>query len=78
MPEMRKVFSSHIDSISYDEDAGELHVVFSNGSHVVYAEVPPETGRGVLSAPSIGSELHRAVRGRFEHSYRQRGAGRRK
>ena len=71
-PEMRNVFSSHIDRVGYDEASGELHVYFSNGSEGFYDGVPPEVGESVLSAPSIGEELHRVVRGKFGFSYTRR------
>lgn len=72
MPEMRRVFSSHVDRVGHDEETGELHVHFSNGSEGVYADVPPEVARSVLSAPSIGQELHRIVRGQYGFSYRKK------
>lgn len=72
MPEMRRVFSSHIDSVGYDEENGELTVKYSNGAEVVYTGVPAEKGRSVLSAPSIGQELWRSVRGQHDHHYRGR------
>lgn len=72
MPEMRKVYSSHIDEVGYDAEAQEMHVRFQNGSHIVYQGVPPEAARGVMNAPSIGSALWGTVRGRFEHTYRHR------
>lgn len=67
MPEMRSVYSSHIDSIGYDADLSELHVRWDGGSTSVYAGVPADLAREVLSAPSIGEALHLGVRGRFPH-----------
>ena len=75
MPEMRKVFSSHIDAVGYDSESGELHVQWSNGSTGHYPGVSPEHARSVLSAPSIGQELHRVVRGRYDFSYSNRVPG---
>lgn len=70
-PSMRKVFSSHVEEIGYDEDTGELHVTFSRtGKTAVYQGVPPKVARGVLGAPSIGMALHEAVRGQFEFGYK--------
>ena len=63
LPSMRPVFSSHIDSIGYDEEAGELHVAFQTGRTAVYSEVPPNVARDILTAPSIGQALHRQIRG---------------
>lgn len=72
MPEMRNVFSSHINRVGYDDDTHEMHVEFSNGSHVVYHDVPSHTATAVLTAPSIGEEMWRTLRGRFAFKYRHR------
>jgi len=72
MPEMRSVFSSHINQIGFDEEAGELHVNFADGSHVVYSDVSDRVAQQVLQAPSIGQALHEGVRGRFKFHYRAR------
>ena len=77
MPEMRSVFSSHINRIGYDSEAGELHVHFYDGSEVVYADVPGHVAQNVLTAPSIGEALHGNIRGRFGFTYLTR-RGRRK
>ena len=70
--EMRRVYSSHINAVGYDEDRRELRVEFSNGSIVVYGDVPAETGGQVIAAPSIGEEIWRTVRGRHDHRYEHR------
>lgn len=64
---MPKVFSSHIQSVDYAEDSWTLRVVWKNGSVSEYAEVPPEVGNSVVKAPSIGSAIHRLIRGRYQH-----------
>ena len=70
--EMRRVFSSHINRVGYDEESRELRVEFSNGSIVVYGGVSPETGGGVIAAPSIGEELYRAVKRQHDFRYEER------
>lgn len=72
MPTMRKVFSSHIDEIGYDEKAGELHVIFSPKGRkpkatVVYQGVSPDTAKKVMGSASIGEALHQYVRGKHSH-----------
>lgn len=69
MPEMRSVFSSHVDRIGYDMETAELHVSFAGGRTAVYADVPPDVAGAVLASPSIGQALHAMVRGRYRHSY---------
>ena len=59
--------------MGYDEDTGELHVHFSNGSTGYYEGVSYEDARSVIQAPSIGIELHRIVRGKYGFSYLSRG-----
>jgi KTSC domain len=70
-PVMRKVFSSHVGQIGYDEETGELHVTFARtGKTAVYENVPPKIARSVLTAPSIGMALHESVRGQFSFGYK--------
>ena len=76
MSERRRVFSSHINSIGYDAESGELTVEFGNGSTVVYSGVPPNVADNVLSAPSIGEAVWGSLRGRYDFSYLNK-AGRR-
>lgn len=73
-PPMRRVFSSHVDSIGYDADAEELHVTFmgsvnSPARTAVYKGVTADVARDVMTAPSIGLALHRSVRGQFPFGY---------
>jgi KTSC domain len=71
MPEMKLVYSSHIDAIGYDPLTGELHVNWSRGGMTIYGNadnpVPPDLAREVLSSPSFGEALHLGIRGRFPH-----------
>lgn len=66
---MRSVFSSHVDQIGYDEQALELHVKYKTGKTAVYRGVPASTADNVMSSPSIGSALHRHVKGKYDHGY---------
>ena len=75
-PRMRSVFSSHVDSIGYDGETGELHVryrgTYKGGAGVktaIYANVPPDVAARVMSAPSIGEALHAHVKGKYDHGY---------
>lgn len=69
MPAMRRVYSSHIDMIGYDPATRELRVVYKTGATAIYRDVPPQVAGDVMNAPSIGTALHAAVRGKFEHDY---------
>ena len=74
--EMRRVYSSHISAVGYDEDARQLRVEFSNGSIAVYHDVSPDTGGQVIAAPSIGQEIWRTVRRAHGFRYEKRAKGR--
>lgn len=68
-PPMRPVYSSHVDSIGYDEEANELYVRYQTGRLAIYQAVPPLKAAQVMGAPSIGGALHALVRGRHRHRY---------
>jgi len=65
----QRIYSSHVDEVAYDPEAKELHVRWQKGRTSVWVDVDAETAQNVLSAPSIGQELHRSVRGKFLHRY---------
>lgn len=66
--ELKPVYSSYVAAIGYDEDTGELHVVYQAGRHFVYEGVAPAKARDIIAAPSIGTALHNLVRG--QHAFR--------
>lgn len=69
MPQMRNVYSSHVDQIGYSPDSRELHVTWSSGKTSVYSDVPPEKAQIVMGSASIGEALHENIKGQHEHSY---------
>lgn len=62
--EMKKVFSSTVNEIGYDEEAKELVVAFKNGTYA-YSGVDPATADSVIRAPSVGSAIHSEIKGKF-------------
>jgi hypothetical protein len=58
--------SSYIDSTTYDADLSVLYVTFSDGSEWRYNDVPVETYRRFLNAPSRGSAFHALIRNSYE------------
>lgn len=68
MPEMVYVDSSNLEQVGYDADEMELHVIFKDGSHYVYASVPEGIFDDLLEAPSKGSYLNREVKGVYEYT----------
>ena len=57
--EMIPVSSSNVLSVGYDANNQIVHVRFLNGSEYIYKGVPQHEFDGLLSAPSVGSYLHR-------------------
>lgn len=68
-PQMKPVFSSHVDQIGYDDKNNTLHVLYKNGARVTYDGVGPDKAKQVMSAASIGEALHGLIRGQHKHSY---------
>lgn len=67
--EFQPVYSSHIDSLAYDDATSTLHVRYSKGNTAIYEGVPANVAAQVMQAPSIGTALHSLVRGQFPHKY---------
>ena len=67
MPQMKSIYSSHIDSIGYDADGGELHVKWDDGNTTIYSGVPSSVASDVMNSASIGEALHSQVRKQYPH-----------
>ena len=65
----KQVFSSHVDTVAYDDAAKTLLVEYKGGKTSAYSGVSPDVANAVMSAESIGSALHEHVRGKFPHTY---------
>lgn len=57
--EMIQVSSSNVDSVGYDSENEIVHVRFLNNALYIYKGVPEYDYNGLVSAPSVGSYLHR-------------------
>jgi hypothetical protein len=66
---MKRVFSSYIEWIGYDDKDGSLHVQYQNGKTSIYENVPMGTAMDVINAPSVGTAIHSLIRGKFSHKY---------
>lgn len=72
--------STAIEQLNYDEDKGELSIVFKGQSGMMYTffEVPPIVFQNFCVAPSAGQFYHQYVKGKYvqrvvadgEESYR--------
>jgi len=58
-PEMHAVVSSNVAEVGYDSENQIVFVRFLNGSLYIYKGVPEYDFQGLLTAPSVGSYLHR-------------------
>ncbi len=68
-PQMKSVYSSHVQEIGWDEESGDLIVRFQNGKMVAYADVPEEVANRVMNSASIGEALHSDIKGQFDFRY---------
>jgi len=64
---MQPVSSSNVESIGYDENTESLFIRFLNGTLYEYKNVPKVIHEQLMAAPSIGSYLHRNVKGIFAY-----------
>jgi hypothetical protein len=67
LPEMQPVASSNVQSIGYDENTETLYIRFLNGSLYIYKNVPIMVYEQLLGAPSVGSYMHRNIKGVFPY-----------
>lgn len=56
------VDSSNVEQIGYDPEWSQLEVIFKNGSHYVYSDVPADVWHAFLNAPSKGAYLNNAIK----------------
>ena len=68
--EMIYVDSSNVDQIGFDEDQGEVHVIFKKGGHFVYSGVSGATWEDFLNAPSKGIFLNQEFKAKG-YAYRE-------
>lgn len=66
--DMQNVESSNVESVGYDPDTQEMHVRYRNGQLYKYEGVPEEVHQTVIGSDSIGTELHRSVKGTYPHT----------
>lgn len=64
---MQSVSSSNVDSVGYDETSEILFIRFLNGSLYIYKNVPLIIYEQLLNAPSVGSYMHRNIKGAYAY-----------
>lgn len=60
------VNSSNITGLEYNKENSSLLVYFKGGSVYRYNEVPFEEYENLLHAKSVGSYLHRSIKGSYD------------
>lgn len=67
MTEWTSIYSSHVDSIAYEN--GDLLVKWDSGKVSRYKAVPQEVAETVMKSWSVGGALAEMIKGQYEHSY---------
>lgn len=67
MCEMKKVNSTNINSIGYDEEKQILYVSFHSNSLYMYYDVPQEVYNEFLNSHSKGSYLYKNIIDYFDY-----------
>jgi KTSC domain len=62
MPEMRRVDSSWVAAIGYEQSAREVHVALLDGSAYAYESVAPDVWRAFLAAASKGTFVNEVLK----------------
>ena len=71
LPEMKSVYSSHVDSIGHD--GSDLYVRWDSGKISVYKGVPASVAAEVAGSWSVGKALREQVKDRYDHAYVEAG-----
>lgn len=62
----KAVFSSHVQSVGYDDKTGEMTVTYQNGQTYAYQGVAEETAAALANAPSVGQMLNAEIKGQYK------------
>jgi KTSC domain len=66
MVDMIPVVSSNIDSVGYDNDKQELHVMFKGGKVYIYEKVYQSVHSNMMAADSIGGFLSKTIKPHYK------------
>ena len=61
----KRVSSSAISSVEYDQGSSTLELEFKSGSVYAYQDVPPDVYRELLEADSMGRFVSSNIKGRY-------------
>jgi hypothetical protein len=69
----KSVYSSHVDTVSHNDETNELTVRWDTGKTSVYSGVPANLAKEVMDAWSVGTALHTQIKGKYDHHYSKGG-----
>lgn len=59
----QNVFSSNVQTVAYDSEAGEMVVTFNSGRVYAYEGVPEEVANDLSKTASVGQMLNSEIKG---------------
>lgn len=63
----KPVTSSNLKSVGYDPESAMLEIEFQDGSVYQYRGVPQNVHQALMAAASLGSFLHKHIRGKYSY-----------
>lgn len=67
--ETRNVYSSHVNTVAYNDETAELLVTWDTGKTSVYSGVPYEKFDSATHSWSVGKYLHEHIKPVHPHRY---------
>ena len=65
----KSVYSSHVQTVGYDSDKGELLITWDNGRVSAYEGVDEQTALQLSNTDSVGRMLHNDIKPNYKHRY---------
>jgi hypothetical protein len=69
---MRKVSSSAVDRVAYDDETGTLDLWYKGGDRYSYFDVPRAIYEALLEADSIGGFVNREIKPHYRYEIEPR------
>jgi hypothetical protein len=63
----KAVYSSMVQSISYDSDSQIMTVTFNTGKSYAYLGVPEDVAGDAANAASVGDYMNSEIKGRYQY-----------
>lgn len=74
----KSVYSSHVDTVSHNDETNELTVHWDKGRPSIYSGVPANLAREIMDSWSVGTALHTKIKSdptKYPHRYAGSGGG---